>query len=174
VASWADVPQTVQRLADIDPQWVSRGAEELGHSLQTSHDPPSLPVNAWRYWQAALAATLPSGAFPGFGWYAQITLLDQDDWLTMTEQTLARSGGGLDWADSVARRAAKSTHDPRALRIITALLRHPADPWDILMLVEVGHDLLVDSAGPLQGHPARSALRTVLVERGDYRARDAP
>jgi hypothetical protein len=46
VASWADVPQTVQRLADIDPQWVSRGAEELGHSLQTSHDPPSLPVNA--------------------------------------------------------------------------------------------------------------------------------
>jgi hypothetical protein len=174
VTSWADVPQTVQRLADIDPQWVSRGAEELGHSLQTSHDPPSLPVNAWRYWQAALAATLPSGAYPGFGWYAQITLLDQDDWLTMTEQTLARSGGGLGWADSVARRAAKSTHDPRALRIITALLRHPADPWDILILVEVGHDLLVDSAGPLQGHPARSALRTVLVERGDYRARDVP
>ncbi len=174
MAPWADVSQTIQRLADIDPQWVSRGAEDLGDSLQAPGDPPSVPVNAWRYWQAALAATLPAAAYAGFGWYAQITLFDQDAWLTMTEQTLARSGGGLDWADSVARRAAKSSHDPCVLRIIAALLRHPADPWDTAMLLEVGHDLLVNSAEPLHGHPARAALRIVLVERGDYRARDTP
>jgi hypothetical protein len=85
VAPWADVPQTVQRLAIIDPQWVSRGAENLGYSLETSPDPPSLPVNVWRYWQAALAAALPSEAYPGFGLYAQITLLEQEDWLNLTE-----------------------------------------------------------------------------------------
>jgi hypothetical protein len=101
--------------------------------------------NVWRYWQAALAAALPSEAYPGFGLYAQITLLEQEDWLNLTEQTLARTDGGLDWTDGVARRAAKSSHDPRALHTVTALLRRPSDPWDTALLVEVGHDLLINS-----------------------------
>ncbi len=174
VAQWADVAQTIRRLADIGPQWVSQGAENLGQSLQVQHDRQDLPVNAWRYWEAALAATLPSAAYPGFGSYAQIALLDQDAWLTMTEQTLQRTEGSMDWADGVARRAAKSPADARALYIITGLLRQPLDPWDTVVLVEAGHDLLVNSTESLQDHPARVSLRNVLVDRGDYGARDVP
>lgn len=174
IAPWADVSRTIRQLADIDPQWVSQGAENLGYSLQAEREPQSIPVNAWRYWEAALANALPCEAYPGFGHYAGIELLDQVAWLAMTERSLAAAGGNLEGLYEVAKRLAKSPHDPRALQIITSLLRHPVDPWDIVMLSEFGHDLLVKSAESLQDHPARTTLRNALVERGDYKARDVP
>ncbi len=172
VAPWADVSWTIRQLANIDPQWVSQGAENLGYSLQAEHDPQDIPINAWRYWQVALTTTLPSAAYPGFGQYAGVTLLDQDAWLEMTERSLVAASRSLDGSYEVAKRAAKSPHDPRALHIITALLRHPPDPWDTAVLIDVGHEVLADSAESLEDHPARASLRNVLVERGDYRARN--
>jgi hypothetical protein len=181
VAPWADVSWTIRQLANIDPQWVSQGAENLGYSLQAEHDSQDLPINAWRYWEAALTTTtttttttLPSVAFPGFGQYAGVTLLDQDAWLAMTERSLVAVGGSLDGSYEVAKRAAKSPHDPRAIHIITALLRHPADRWETAVLIDVGREALADSAESLRDHPARATLRNVLVERGDYDARNIP
>jgi hypothetical protein len=92
--------------------------------------------------------------------------LSEDDWLTLTEATLARTDGNVEEPDRVAERAGRTPADPRSARILTHLLSGEPKPWDLQRIGAVGLQVL-----PLADEKTAPDLRERLLERGFFEAR---
>lgn len=102
----------------------------------------------------------------GFGWYAEISALDDITWARLTRQTLSITRGRIDWARHVADRAARSQPTPDTLEILNQLLRGLPDGWDQRRILEIAI-ITVPKVDRRQANtPEYQRLRTTLLERG--------
>lgn len=145
---------------------VSYAGQWLGWALADNDDIDLAPVT--ELWRELLDRDLDTPAYRGFGWMAVNDRLDQDAWLTLTQETAAAAAGALDEADRVAERAARSHGDARAALIIARLLEDDPEPWDVERIGARGIEVL----GATSDGDAAADLRERLLERGFYAAKD--
>jgi hypothetical protein len=146
---------------------VSYAGQWLGWALADVEDIDLAPVT--ELWRELLDRDLDTTAYRGFGWMAVNDRLDQDAWLTLTQETAAEAAGALDEADRVAERAARSPDDARAALIIARLLEDDPEPWDVDRIGARGIEVL----NATSDGDAAADLRERLLERGFYNAKEA-
>jgi hypothetical protein len=117
-------------------------------------------------WRELLDRDLAPKGYLGFGWMAVASRLGDEDWLTLTEATLSKTGGNLEEPERVAERAGSTPTDPRSARILTHLLSGDPKPWDLQRIGAVGLEIL-----PHADDETASELRERLLERGFFEAR---
>jgi hypothetical protein len=115
-----------------------------------------------------LSRELPAAVYAGFGWMAINPHVADDDWLSLTEATTSATAGAIDEPNRVAERASRAPADPRAARIIAALLADDPKPWDLQRIGEIGLRVLPEATSE-----AATDLRERLLERGFYEALDS-
>jgi hypothetical protein len=118
-------------------------------------------------WRELLSRDLPPTAYAGFGWMAVNPHIPDDDWLTLTDTTVQATAGVIDEPGRVAERATHAPDDPRAARIIAALLAAGPKSWDIQRIGVLGLQVLLEATGD-----AGAELRERLLGRGFYEALD--
>jgi hypothetical protein len=102
----------------------------------------------------------------GFGWYAEISALDDITWARLTRQTLSITRGRIDWARHVADRAARSQPTRDTLEILNQLLRSLPDGWDQRRVLEIAIITIPKVDRQQANTPEYQRLRTTLLERG--------
>jgi hypothetical protein len=152
-------------LVQAGTRYVSYAGRWLGRGLAEAESVDHAPVAA--LWRELLQRGLDGDAYAGFGWMAVNDHLDNDEWLTLTEDTAVATAGVLDEPYRVAERAGRLPSDPRAAKIVAQLLGDDPAPWDVSRIGDVGLDVLRTATGP-----PREDLRERLLERGFYAAAD--
>ena len=155
-------------IADILTASGQRETSYAGHWLGWGLADDDLDVDiapALDLWRELLSRGLPAAAYAGFGWMAINPHIAEDDWLALTDATTRATTGSIDEPDRVAERASRSPADPRAARIIAALLADDPEPWDLHRIGELGLQVLPEATGD-----AATELRERLLERGFYEA----
>ena len=144
---------------------VSEAGHWLGWALAQASDVPLDP--AIRFWEAAISRELPAAAYFGWGWWATIDRIDDDQWLGLTEQTLQKGDSNIAEADRVATRAARSPHNPSAPRVVARLLEGNPPTWDLEKIGEAGLQLVKTFTGDTH---VWHELQERLLERGFHEA----
>ena len=143
---------------------VSKAGETLGRLLRHDDAEESHISHGVRFWDAALLLREPE-SLPGFGWFADVERMPGETWATRTMATLSLTGGRIDWAHAVAKRAAALPPSTTTLAIMNSLVRGTADEWDRRGNIERAASLLRASE-QLNATPEYERLRTTLLERG--------
>jgi hypothetical protein len=152
-------------LVQAGSRHISYGGRWLGRGLAEAEKIDQTPAAA--LWRELLERGLDADAYAGFGWMAVNHHLDNEEWLTLTDDTATATAGVVDEPYRVAERAGQTPSDPRAARIIAQLLGDDPAPWDVSRIGEVGLEVLRAATGP-----PREALRERLLERGFHAAVD--
>lgn len=144
---------------------LSNAGQALGQLLGDDNASTEHTALAAQFWEKAIyRGTVETLA--GFGWYAEISALDDATWAQLTRQTLNITRGRIDWARHVACRAARPQPTPDTLEILNQLLRCLPDGWDQRSVLDTA-TLAIKKANPsLTGAPEYQRLRTTLLERG--------
>jgi hypothetical protein len=87
---------------------LSAAGRTLARLLSTDDINSDVLELAVEFWKLALKAK-PAGSLAGFGWFADVSIMEAETWLDLTLQTLTTSTDGLDWPDKVAERTAAGT-----------------------------------------------------------------
>ena len=151
---------------------LSDAGQALGRLLGDNDASTEHAALAAQFWEKAISrGTVETLA--GFGWYAEISALDDTTWARLTRQTLTITRGRIDWARHVADRAARPQPTPDTLEILNQLLRGLPDGWDQRSVLDTA-TLAIKKANPSPdrhaGVPAPShytsrARRHLLVAR---------
>jgi hypothetical protein len=144
---------------------LSDAGQALGQLLRSDDAPTEHAALAAQFWEKSIhGGTVETLA--GFGWYAEISALDDITWARLTRQTLNITRGRIDWARHVADRAARPQPTPDTLEILNQLLRGLPDGWDQRSVLETA-TLAIKKADRSQADtPEYQRLRTTLLERG--------
>ena len=144
---------------------LSDAGQALGRLLGDGDASPEHAGLAAQFWERSIhGGTVETLA--GFGWYAEISALDDITWARLTRQTLTITRGRIDWARNVAGRAARPQPTPDTLEILNQLLRGLPDGWDQRSVLETA-TLAIKKANRRQTEtPEYQRLRTTLLERG--------
>ena len=167
-----DVPTCVRRLSDLGPQYVSEAGETTARILRHDDTPSEAVELGASFWAEILRNTAEPEAFRGFGWWAEVSKLADDQWQQLTLGTCEKSHGNIDWAPHVAERAATGPISSEAIRILTYLVRAPFEYWDSSRVADHALDALRESVALEQLKYARDDLRRALLERGFHMARE--
>jgi len=161
----------IRKLAPTGASIVSDAGEQLGYLLK---DADQEHINRGvLFWEQTLGnQALPSEAFRGFGWWAEVEGLDQARWEQLTLATSQRAQGSLAWCVKVAERCSREPITATALGILTSLLRGQHDPWERPQVAEVAFGALRTSGSDSGLSEARERLRSVLIDLGHFNAAD--
>jgi hypothetical protein len=143
---------------------LSAAGEALGRLLRADDAPASVVTVATEFWSQALRAHRRED-LAGFGWFSEISVLDDAAWADLTLQTLTANHGRIDWAHRVAERASSIPPTPVTLGILNELVRGLPDEWDRRQVAETAVSVL-NEATALSDTPEYQRLRTTLLERG--------
>lgn len=157
------IPEVASFLQSQD--LVSDAGEALGRLLR--HDNAELRhvELAVELWQKILAAK-KKPSLRGFGWFSEVSRLENDLWAELTLKTLEASNSRIDCAQQVADRVTAATPTATGLAILNELVRGGLDnEWDRLSIAEQAA-LFLSSAQDLAGTPEYKRLQTALLERG--------
>ena len=102
----------------------------------------------------------------GFGWYADISALDDATWSHLTRRTLTLTHGWIDRARKVAERASRANPSPDTLEILNQLVRGGGDPWEQHFILEAGSATIIRAPYLVTESSEYERLRTALLERG--------
>jgi hypothetical protein len=149
--------RSVRRLSDA--------AQALGHVLQSDDASIEHAAVAAQFWEKSLRRD-NGETLAGFGWYAEISSLDDATWARLTRQTLSITRGRIDWARRVADRAAHPQPTSDTLEILNQLLRGLHDSWDQRYVLDTAALAIKKVNHPQTGIPEYQRLRTTLLERG--------
>jgi hypothetical protein len=106
---------------------LSDAGQALGRLLGNGDASPEHAALAAQFWQRSIrGGTVETLA--GFGWYAEISALDDITWARLTRQTLTIARGRIEWARNVAGRAARPRPTPDTLEILTVTSYCAASP----------------------------------------------
>lgn len=143
---------------------LSEAAEALGRLLRPDNAPARAVTVAIEFWTLALENPRPE-SLAGFGWFAEISAVDEEIWEDLTLRTLTGNRGRIDWAHKVAERAAASPPNPHTLAILNELVRGRTDEWDRRRTAELAVQALAGADG-LANTSEYQRLRITLLERG--------
>jgi hypothetical protein len=144
---------------------LSDAGQALGRLLGNDDASTKHVALAAQFWEKAIhRGTVESLA--GFGWYAEIFVLDDITWARLTRRTLNITRGHIDWARHVAGRAGRLHPTPDTLEILNQLLRGLLDGWDQRSVLDTA-TFAIKKANPSEiGTPEYQRLHTTLLERG--------
>jgi hypothetical protein len=143
---------------------LSAAGEALGRLLRADDAPAPAVTVATEFWTQALGAHRTED-LAGFGWFSEISVLDDAAWADLTLQTLTTNHGRIDWAPQGAERASNIPPTPVTLAILNELARGLPDEWDRRQVAETAVSVL-NEATELADTPEYQRLRTTLLERG--------
>ncbi len=154
--------ETVKFLAS-KPGLTSEAGEVLGRMLRDAE--PEVAQLGVQLWKAVLArgASLP---LAGFGWFAEVAVMDNDEWSELTLETMRASTHPIDWPRGVATRISRMSPTPTALAILDDLIRHPASPWSAHPAIRIAVEVL-GRASHLSSTVEYQRLASTLAERGE-------
>jgi hypothetical protein len=102
----------------------------------------------------------------GFGWYAEITVLDDAAWADLTRRTLTLTHGRIDHAGRVAEQAARTNPSADSIEILNQLVRGGGDSWEQHPILNAASAAITRASYQLTGSSEYERLRTALLERG--------
>lgn len=174
VPPWDDSGYLLATLLGESVETVSLAGDALARMLREVDD-EQVVNRGLALWKSAVEAHLPPEAYKGFGWFAEVDAVSPNDWLDLMSATVDLSGGTIEWEHRVAKRAAASPSDERALRILTRLITGDMPMWHVR---DVGAAALLaleesrDAELPDATEAARERLVETLLERGFFEARE--
>ena len=146
---------------------LSQAGEVLGRMLAQDGVSPEHVSLGTEFWEQALQGSPNADTLYGFGWYTEITTLDQLSWADLTRRTLSATSGRIDWARHVAERAAQDSPTPDTLEILNLLVRRAAvDSWEQGTIIETAAKTIDRADASLTTTGEYQRLRTALLERG--------
>jgi hypothetical protein len=145
---------------------VSEAAKVLGAGLSNDNASTESGTTAARFWQCALRSNPNANTLAGFGWYADITILDDATWSDLTRRTLSLTHGAIDRARDVAGRAAHVTPSPDTLEILNQLIRGGGEVWEQYFILTAASEAVAHAPHSVTESEEYERLRTALLERG--------
>lgn len=171
VRPWNQLHFTLGVLGGAPPSAMSEAGEFIGRLISEQSSDERVRASAMSFWRAALEAESVPASYEGFGWLPEYFELETEEWLELTERTIARAEGKVKWAGNIAEKAAGHPHDVRAINILASLLAGENDIWEVSHIAQAGMTGLAESRGRAP-ESNRSVLRERLLERGYYEAKD--
>jgi hypothetical protein len=145
---------------------VSEAAKVLGAGLSNDNASTESITIAARFWQCALRSNPNANTLAGFGWYADITILDDATWSDLTRRTLSLTHGAIDRARDVAGRADHVTPSPDTLEILNQLIRGGGEVWEQYFILTAASEAVAQAPHSVTESEEYERLRTALLERG--------
>ena len=154
------------------PKLLAQAGNALGGLLSHERASQSHIAVAVEFWQLALENKRAPDGLRGFGWLAQVKLLDDPQWAEFTAETLERTDGRIDGAYKVTERVLESAPSRTTLRIMDKVVRG-ADThgWYV---VERDAVALIGRSAHLADTDEYRRLQTALLERGAELGSRAP
>lgn len=166
-----DVDSIVDQLVSRRSDLLSAAGEALGRLLRHDDVEPKHVERGVEFWRGVVSRNDPD-AMSGFGWWAEVKTLDRERWELLTLASAELAHGRLDWAHEVAKRAADEGITETGLAILNELVRGQVDEWDRLQVMQTALTALSVAAEAHRESDAFRRLRTSLIERGFFDARD--
>jgi hypothetical protein len=145
---------------------LSEAARVLGAGLSDDNASTEHAAIAGRFWQYFLDHKPSADMATGFGWYADITALDDATWSHLTRRTLTLTHGRMDRARDIAERATRADPTPDTLEILNQLVRRGGDIWEQHSIFTAASTAIARATYPLTKSAEYERLRTALLERG--------
>lgn len=158
------VEEVISRLKSDSAQ-LSRAGELLGRILRKGETNKDYLDLAMEFWRSAITTKDPDGLL-GFGWFSEVSQLDDQEWLKATLGSLRVSNGRIDWAHNVAERLLAMKVSPSVLDAINLLVRGAPAGWDRPQIMEVAVKILTNARTEFSSTDVFSRLNTSLQERG--------
>jgi hypothetical protein len=144
---------------------LSDAGQALGQLLRSDDATVEHAAVAAQFWEKSITGG-SADTLAGFGWYAEISSLEDATWARLTRQTLNITRGRIDSARRVADRAARPQPTPDTLEILNQLLRGLPDGWDQRHVLDTATLAIKKANRPQTDTPEYQRLRTTLLERG--------
>jgi hypothetical protein len=161
----------VERLAQIDPTLLSDAGEALGRLLRAGDVEDEQIDIGTDFWRVVLERGRAE-ELAGFGWWSEVRMLEKNAWEVLTLETSEKADGHLDWSHAVAERAAEVPISAEGLAILNQLVRGQIDDWDRMAILDTSVKALKAAKDSLGAAEDFRRLRTTLIERGRFDARE--
>ena len=156
-------------LAEMGPEYVSRAGERSAMMLSKETDSESI-CRGVDFWTGALDMKLGSEAFAGFGMWADVRALGQEQWESTTLATCSKPGVRLDWAEKVAQRIeSMNTITNAGLAILKLIVLSDLEPGSEILVKDPVLNALNRSKEDKSVRDSWNVLRDALINRGWYR-----
>jgi hypothetical protein len=166
-----DVESVVDQLVSRRSDLLSAAGEALGRLLRHDDVEPKHVERGVEFWRAVVSRN-DANAMSGFGWWAEVKALDRERWEALTLASAELAHGRLEWAHEVAKRAADESITEAGLAILNELVRGQVDEWDRLQVMQTALTALSTAAEVHRESEPFGRLRTSVIERGFFDARD--
>ena len=160
-------------LAKMGPEHVSRAGERSAMILnkETDYGPISRGVD---FWTSSLAMPLDPEAFAGFGMWADVRGLVQEQWESATLATCSKQGVKLDWAEKVAQRIESvNPITDVGLTILKRIVLSDLEPDSEILMKDHVLNALNKSKEDENVRDSWNVLHDALIDRGWYRDFDS-
>ncbi|MDA8438296.1 MAG: hypothetical protein M0Z51_05455 [Propionibacterium sp.] len=147
---------------DSTPGRVSDAGEALGRMLREA--PADLVAPAVALWAPVLQSS-SKRSLRGFGWFSEVSAIDDCEWSDLTLRTMRAGSGPIAWSHGIAKRIAGMDPTRTTLAILDDLIRRPENEWDGHSSAEVASETL-QRAERLRDTVEYRRLHTALAERG--------
>jgi hypothetical protein len=145
---------------------LSEAAMLLGAELSNEDASTEHAAIAGRFWKYLLDHEPSADMAAGFGWYADISALDDATWSHLTRRTLILTRGRIDRAREVAERASRADPSPDTLEILNQLVRGGGDAWEQHFILEAASATIIRASHLVTESSEYERLHTALLERG--------
>jgi hypothetical protein len=151
------------RMLDVLPE----AARVLGRLLSDDQASTDMAAIAAEFWQWALEHNPSAEILAGFGWFVDITVLDDATWADLTRRSLTLTHGRIDRAREVAERAAaRANQSLDTMEILNQLVRAGGEIWEQHSILTAASAAIARAPYRLTGSKEYERLRTALLERG--------
>ena len=162
--------------ADLDkmgPEYLSLVGERSAMMLREETD--SGPIRRGvDFWRSALDISLDPEAFAGFGMWAAVRALGQEQWESTTLAMCLKPGVRLDWAEEVAQRIESVNPITDAgLTILKLIVLSNLEPDSEVLTKDRVLNVWKKSKEDHKIRDSRNDLRDALIDRGWYRNFDS-
>ena len=145
---------------------LPEAAMVLGRLLSDDQASTDLAAIAAGFWQWALEHSPTADMLAGFGWFVDMTVLDDATWADLMRRTLTVTHGRIDRARDVAERAGRISPSPDTLETLNQLVRGGGDVWEQAFILDAASAAIIRASHPLIESNEYERLRTALLERG--------
>ena len=167
-----DPASCVRGLANLGPEYISACGEAAARMIRPEDTNPEHVRRGIALWEQALRMTTGKEALRGFGWWVEVPTIESEEWERLTLETCKKAEGNLDWASAVAERASSRPTSVQALQILTLLVRGSSGDPSGYFVIDHAKKALEESSEDSSLADERDQLRSALLERGHFRARD--
>ena len=167
-----DPASCVRDLANLGPEYILACGEAAARMIRPEDTNPEHVRRGIALWEQALRMTTGKEALRGFGWWVEVPTIESEEWERLTLETCKKAEGNLDWASAVAERASSRPTSVQALQILTLLVRGSSGDPSGYFVIDHAKKALEESSEDSSLADERDQLRSALLERGHFRARD--